>query len=309
MPKVEISGYDAMLESYIYMNWLRPENVPWEMHANAVISPYLLENCRKMEIGTGNGYTTFYYLGGKFKKEYDWYFNTNTTNFWDNKDIFDASNVEDIARYIETPAKDKLEIVTDLKDTLIDQAQQLGIAKKALVQDGNAEIKFDGVDLVFSNMLYWLEDPFKAIKEIADSLPEGGRLVTVCPNPRYLDYCRSYNKESLAWTLINRGRADTLKMVIEPEEFEKKVQLETDFSLEKTSLYLGKTTMNVWDIGLRPISPYLIRMANALKPEERFEIKQDWCEAAKPIVSEVVQEELRMGKEEGAYNFFLLEKK
>ena len=40
--------------------------------------------------------------------------------------------------------------------------------------------------------------------------------------------------------------------------------------------FVTRTHAHIWDIGLRPIAPLLVRMANALTPETRAEIKRDW---------------------------------
>ena len=37
-----------------------------------------------------------------------------------------------------------------------------------------------------------------------------------------------------------------------------------------------RTHAHLWDVGLRPIAPLLVRMANELTPATRREIKQDW---------------------------------
>jgi hypothetical protein len=43
----------------------------------------------------------------------------------------------------------------------------------------------------------------------------------------------------------------------------------------------------VWDIGLRPIAPLLVRMANELTPQTRLEVKRDWialfCDLLEPL--------------------------
>ncbi|MGF7176664.1 hypothetical protein [Azospirillum doebereinerae] len=49
--------------------------------------------------------------------------------------------------------------------------------------------------------------------------------------------------------------------------------------------YLSKNILEAWDIGLRPISPFLIEMANVLPPEKRLDIKERWVEAMMPLVS------------------------
>ena len=72
--------------------------------------------------------------------------------------------------------------------------------------------------------------------------------------------------------------------------------------------YLSKLTLQIDDIGLRPISPQLIKMANSLEPDLRFEIKQEWVETMMIILTELLDNEIQNVPKEGGYNFVVMEK-
>ena len=305
MPQSEI---EVLAEKLLYMNWLRPETVPWKLHAALLTRNHLRFQTSMLEVGIGNGYASFQNLGGEFSPEFDWYHNVETEGFWNEADIYDQVKLSNIAAYVTAYPEYRFNTVMDHKPNLLDQARQLKIAENYVLADANGSIEFSDIDLVYSNMLYWLNDPITTIRKIGDKLKPGGSLITTFPNPRFVEYCRSYQRDTPMWTLLNRGRADSLMWTLDLEEFEKSLADQTDFVIEESHLYLSRLTLGNWDIGLRPVSPYLIRMANGLDPATRFSVKQDWCEGTQPLIAELVAQELELGPLEGGFNFCLLRK-
>ena len=57
------------------------------------------------------------------------------------------------------------------------------------------------------------------------------------------------------------------------------------FEVESCKAYLPKLVIQAWDIGLRPISPLLIEMTDALTPEMRLEIKRKWVATLLPMLA------------------------
>ena len=82
----------------------------------------------------------------------------------------------------------------------------------------------------------------------------------------------------------------------------------TGFHVEYSTRYCTKQTIKIWDVGLRPISPYLIYMANSLEAEDRLALKMKWCEDLMPIVRELVDEELSVAHGPGALTMMVLRK-
>ena len=139
-------------------------------------------------------------------------------------------------------------------------------------------------------------------------LPTAGRIITVFPNRRFYEYAKSYQRRSKIWELINRGRNENIKWTMDLEEFERELKRRTCLTVEKRTRYLCRLTLETWDIGLRPISPHLIKMANSLTPTVRQEIKGEWCETLAPFVENLMENELEKGAEEGAFNLMVLRK-
>jgi hypothetical protein len=106
------------LKEFLYMEWLRMEKVVWNTRASILIGEELLLGNRICELGIGNGYFTFMTLGGKFKPEYDWYYNVNVDGFWENKDIYDTVRDDvKISKYVESIPNKKTILAIDIKES------------------------------------------------------------------------------------------------------------------------------------------------------------------------------------------------
>src|SRR5438093_1135440 len=71
--------------------------------------------------------------------------------------------------------------------------------------------------------------------------------------------------------------------------------------------YLSPLTLQAWDIGLRPLSPPLIKMVRLLSESDRAAIKTEWMEVCRPFLAELLTLDARSSGQ-GGYHFFCLEK-
>jgi hypothetical protein len=296
------------LDDFLNMTWLRPENVVWDAAAARLIGPALMEGSNVAEIGIGNGFFTFMALGGKFKKELDWYHNVNLGGFWKNQDIYDHVGPGNLGRFIEKAPAKRLRLAVDHKANLLDQVKQLEFVDKLVLADANKPVDVKGADTVYSNIIYWLNNPLEVISNLSRQLESGARAILVFPNPSFLNACRSYSGENKTWKMLNRGRAETLMWTMDMDEFTTQVRRKTAFRIETYTRYLSRLTLQTWDIGFRPFSPHLIKMANNLSPSIRMEIKEEWCATAMPFLQDLAGNELEKGPIEGGFNFVVLRK-
>ena len=105
---------------------------------------------------------------------------------------------------------------------------------------------------------------------------------------------------------LNRGRSEDIRWLTSYNEFSGLVE-DAGFNIVDHSYYLSRLTLTIWDIGLRPISPYLIKMANKLSPEDRRSIKLEWVDTLFEILLPLYEMEMN-SKEESGFHFFVLEK-
>jgi hypothetical protein len=296
------------LEEYAFMEWLRPEVVIWHSIADKLIGDELKQSEKIMEIAIGNGFFTFMALGGKFEKSFDHYFSTDLNKKDDNGDIYDCPPKVDISQFINFFPIKKLQIVLDNKQSTLDQVKLLELSLEHICQDANQNISFENIQTIYTNSIYWLKDPIFQLNRWCDKLPTNSKIILVFPNSSFYSYCRSYKQDSKMWRLLNRGRADTLMWSMDFIDFEKEMN-KIGFRVIDYKRYLSKLTLQIDDIGLRPISPHLIKMANSLSPELRFEVKQEWVSTMMVILNELLENELEKGPKEGGYNFVVLEKR
>lgn len=298
--------------NYFNLYWLRPENVPWDLHVCKIFQENFKINklSRSLEIGSGHGYNTLLNLNGELNKQFDFFFNSKPNFFFKNNDIYDFKifykNKENL---VTKPAENRFELVLDLKKNLINNSKLLNISKKYKVFDCNNDMsKFGRFDFIYTSIIYWLNNPYKSIINIKKLLNPNGYFLFTIPNQNFLKYCKSYSLKGKLWRLINRGRKKTLKLIVEENLFEnwlKKNQLD----IVTKNYFLSKKTLQIWDLGLRPISPFLIKMANSLDFNTRSIIKKEWCNNLMPIVKELSYEEIFYGKKKGGYCMYLVKLK
>lgn len=296
------------IDDFLNMTWLRPENVVWDSVASSLIGKELLNGNRILDIGIGNGYFSFMTLGGKFKKEYDWYYNVNTNGFLKNEDIYNIVKLNNIKDFIDRPAAKRISLAVDHKHELLKQVEQLNFTDFTLLQDANKPIEFTNIDTVYSNILYWLNHPIDVLKNIDKNLSSGSKLILVFPNENFYKYAQSYSQSSKIWKLLNRGRGDSIMWRMNIDVFEKEIIKATSFKIQNFQTYLSELNLKTWDIGFRPFSSPLIKMANLLQPEVRNQIKEEWVETAKPYINHILEDEIKNGPKNGGFNFVVLEK-
>jgi hypothetical protein len=302
------------IDDFFHLQWLRAENVPWDLHVCKIFQKYFVNNkfSKNLEVGVGNGLNTFINLNGKLNKSFDFFLNAKTDNFFKNADIYDHKlKLESTFgnKIIKKNSENKFHLVLDYKKNLVDISRLLNISKNYKVFDCNNSFKkFEKFDFIYSSIIYWLNNPYDRIIKILKLLNYKGSFLFTIPNQNYLEYCKSYTLKGRLWNLINRGRKKTLKCTVSENIFEKWLQ-KNKINIAAKHYLLSEKTLKIWDIGLRPVSPFLIKMANKMNFIDRSKIKEDWCNNLMPIVKELSHEELIYGKKKGGYCMYLLELK
>lgn len=298
------------VDSHLNAYWLRPESALWDAIAARQIARELADRKDIMEIGIGNGFFSFLMLGGRFKSEFDWFHSVNTQGFWDHTDIFDFNSDVSITDFIDSNPHTRIRIGVDHKQSLLNQATQLGFVDTLLKHDCNLPIPIETkISTVYSNILYWLADPMSILHQIGEALPSGGEFVAAFPNSDFYKNCSSYTSKDVLSKLINRGRANHIMWHMDLLDFEREIAKRGTFELRTSRRYLSPLILKAWDIGLRPLSIPLIRMANSLSPGTRLEIKQEWCDTIKQFVAPLLENELEYGGSCGGFNLVRLVKR
>jgi SAM-dependent methyltransferase len=296
--------------SHLNAYWLRPESALWDCIAARNLGGALRGRSNIVELGIGNGFFSFLLFGGRFSSEFDWFLSADTQGFWNNEDIFDYDSGVALDRFVTKRPDVQLSLALDHKQNSLNQAARLGVADQLVLHDCNQPFITDRhFETAYSNMMYWLNDPIDAINNVGELLKSGGEFVAAFPNSDFYEHCFSYSRKDGLWALLNRGRANHIMWHMDLPEFERKIHGSGVFELKSATKYLAPSTLRVWDIGLRPISASLIKMASALDPKTRQEIKDEWCAAFQKFALPLLLDEIETGATAGGYNLVVLTKK
>lgn len=300
---------NKFLKNQLNVNWLRPETALWRSIDSTLISKYEIK-APSLDLGCGNGIHSFITAGGNFSLDYDSYMNTELNGFFEGNDIYDVCTRNDISSYITTESDYKFTYGLDHKNNLLDQARQLELYDNLILHDANKKLPFgkNEFETVFCNILYWLDSPEKSLQEIRRILKPGGVVLLHIPNIKFKDYCFTYHwkqDDSGLLKKLNRGRSESMQWEISHEDFSNMAE-HLGFRIVEHTPYLSKLTLQIWDIGLRPISPYLIEMANKMSFDDRCHIKSGWIDTFYDLLKPLYT--MDMNDKDGGFHFYVLEK-
>lgn len=300
----------GLLSAHLNVSWLRPENALWDAVASFHLSKYKIIP-PSLDLGCGNGIFSFITAGGRFSIDYDWYINVDESRVKGRSDMYDTCLVNNLKKYITRDPAYKFTFGLDAKVNLLKQASLLGFYDNIIEHDANSRLPFREGQFksVFSNILYWLKDLDRLLEEVYRILDTGGIALLCLPNVTFYDYCISYqwkNRHSNLLKLLNGGRSESMHWTISYNEFIKKAR-KAGFKITSHSYYLSSLTLKIWDIGLRPISPALIKMANSLESKKRAVIKREWIDSAIAFLYPLYKLE-KMSNAGMGFHFFVLKK-
>lgn len=298
------------LKMHLNVNWLRPESALWDAVASNLICKLDIAP-PSLDLGCGNGIFSFITFGGDFSIDYDWYINVKPEGFWKNKDIYDACEQRAVKGFIIKKPKCSFNVGLDYKGNLLRQAEKLNFYQNIIQHNANYKLPFadSQFNTVFSNILYWLNDLEKSLKELYRVLDEQGVAILCIPNTKFLEYCRTYRwreNRSQLLRLLNHGRLKSLRWVMPYNDFALAAR-SAGFRIIQHSYYLSPLILKIWDVGLRPLSPVLIKMANMLDARSRREIKSEWIANALKFLLPIFDMEKKQ-RQEGGFHLFVLKK-
>lgn len=280
-----------ILEAHLNIQWLRPESALWDAIASSVLAPLSLRS-PALDLGCGNGLFSFLTAGGRFSPDYDGYRNVRP-NAKEGEDLHDAFVAGPRSVWIVQQPVYRFHCALDAKPKLLRQAAALGFYGETVAADANQQLPFpdETFQTVFSNMLYWLDSPESVLRDLWRILRQEGRAVLCLPDPSFLESCLSYGwkaQGSEALRLLNRGRFESVRWTASSEELEVLAAC-TGFAVASDVTYLAPLTLKVWDIGLRPLAPVLLKLAGRLTDPERLAIKMEWIDALRPFLQELYE--------------------
>jgi len=279
-----MTGQD-WLEKFLNVYWLRPENAVWRAN-NCIALEDIEFREPSLDLSCGDGVFSFLLAGGDFAADFDIFGATdNLDEFFDNVDIYNATSEKYDPRVVSEPDYN-ITVGTDWKQSLLDKAETLSFYDQLVQHDNNEPLPFDDdrFETVFSNSVYWVENLETHLEEIAcvtDS--DSGRAVLVLKTSHIWNFLETLWDD---WEdavgpdlieMIDRGRSDHYAHLYDDEGWTERLN-DAGLSVVERRITATQLHGRLWDIGLRPISPLLIRMAYSLPTERRTAIKRDWID-------------------------------
>ena len=282
---------EATLRRFLNCYWLRPENAFWMvLRSQALGEAAWAAPC--VDLGCGDGIFSFLHAGGEFDLGFDVF--TSVAHLDkvcdEHADIFDY--VDDAYAPVVTrrpPAR--VSVGTDWKQAMLKKAGALGFYEKLLPHDSNEPLPCADASFatVHCNCAYWVRQIDRFLRQMRRILrPDGRALLSV-----KLDAIKRYTLEPFReklgdrWlAIIGRGRFESWPSLGDRDTWVKRFEA-AGFAIESAKPFITRTHARVWDVGLRPIAPLLIKMANGLSAQSRREIKAEWvelfCELLAPL--------------------------
>ena len=279
------------LRRFLQAYWLRPENAFWMTLRSETLSQYTLAH-PSVDLGCGDGVFSFLHSGGVLDPGFDVFGAVAGLDRVrdEHVDMFDHMS-DDYQPSIVSPAPDRIDVGADLKASMLAKARSLDLYGRLVEHDSNNPLPFDDdtFQTVYCNGAYWVANINGFLSELARITRPAGRVILQVK----LDSMRRYTLEAHRDILgdrfleiIGRGRFETWPSLADKGTWEARFKT-AGLSIESATPFITRTHAHIWDIGLRPIAPMLVKMANAIDPQTRASIKRDWvnlfCDLLEPL--------------------------
>lgn len=270
------------LAAYLSCFWLRPENALWMALRSDALAAHALSG-PMLDLSCGDGLFSFLHAGGRLDDAFDAYVSVGhldrvTTQHADMYDHVDAAYSPTVTR---APAW-RVATATDLKASLLTKAARLNFYDELIQADHNRPLPLesDRYHTVYSNSAYWVEQIDVHLAEIRRVAAPDATVLMEIKLDAILDYTFAAHAATLGepWLrLIGRGRFETWPTMGDETTWRRRFE-SAGFKVDSIESLATRTHARIWDVGLRPIAPLLVRMTQQLDAANRLSIKRDWIE-------------------------------
>lgn len=284
-----VRSRDQLLQRFLQAYWLRPENAFWMVLRSEALARQPLVH-PMADLSCGDGVFSFLHAGGVFDPAFDVFQSVGGLDHaGDHRaDMFDHVD-PGAAPAIVKAAPDTIDVGTDLKPNLLGKARQLNLYSRLLEHDHNAPLPFDddAFETVYCNAAYWVRNIDGFLAEVGRITRAGGSIILQVKLSSMRDHTLRAHREQLGdrfLALIDRGRLDTWVTLADRATWESRFAA-AGLVVRETTPFVTGTHARIWDIGLRPLAPLLVKMTRSLNPETRAAIKQEWVELFRDLLA------------------------
>lgn len=268
------------LERYLNAFWLRPENALWMALRSDVLDDYAFD-APSLDLSCGDGLFSFLHAGGRLSDAFDAYTAVGHLDrvSREHADMYDHVEGSYQPAVVEAPRR-RITTGTDLKPSLLTKAARLDFYDELVQADHNQPLDMqDGrYRTIFGNSIYWVQRIDAHLADLRRLAAPGATVLFQVKLDAVRDYTLHEHEAMLGakWLeLIGRGRFECWPATGDEAAWRLRFE-RAGFAVQDIVPFITRTHAHVWDIGLRPIAPLLVRMTNAIDPDTRLSIKRDW---------------------------------
>ncbi len=288
-PPTKISSMMDRLNRFLPAYWLRPENALWMTLRSSALKDAAWAG-PTLDACCGDGIFTFLHLGGKFDPSFDVYcgVDRNAVTARPQSDLYDAWN-EDYRPQIAVRPTEMVDVGSDHKATLLAKAGRLEFYRKLMEHDHDLALPIaaESFQTIYCNAAYWMKDVESLLAEFRRLLRPGGSLILQVK----LEAMRRHVPDSLrlpmgpkVLEILNGDRLECWPGLADRATWEGRFKRAALIVHDAKPFVTGAHAL-MWNIGLRPIAPLLMRMVAALNVDTRAAIKADWVELFTTLLS------------------------
>jgi SAM-dependent methyltransferase len=279
------------LRRFLNAYWLRPENALWMALRSEVLAGAPWQG-PAIDLSCGDGVFSFLHAGGVFEDDFDVFTSVTPLGPTTDRqtDIFDYCDTRYHPALRRRPAC-TIDVGTDWKPNLLTKAGRLHLYKELVVHDNNQPLPFDSGSFrtVYCNSAYWIENIDLFLAEMRRITAADGTVLLEMKLNSVLQYTLERHRATLGdrfLEIIGRGRAETWPSMADRATWESRFA-RAGLPIERATPFVTRTHAHLWDVGLRPIAPLLIELANSVTPETRSRVKRRWvdlfCDLCEPF--------------------------
>jgi SAM-dependent methyltransferase len=233
------------------------------------------------DVACGDGVFSFLHAGGAFDDAFDVFGAVGHLGrvTEQHADMFDAAS-DRFDPIIARPPDQQIDLGTDLKPELLRKADKLGLYRRLVEHDGNAPLPLsdEAFATVYCNSAYWIRAIDLFLRELRRVTRADGCIILHVKLASMRDYTLEAFGRQLGerfLRIIDRGRRECWPTVGTRRQWEERFG-RAGLAIVEATPFATRTHAQIWDVGLRPIAPMLVRMADALSPDTRLAVKRDW---------------------------------
>lgn len=299
-PPAKIAPMVDRLNRFLPAYWLRPENALWMTLRSAALSqvPWsrpVLDAC------CGDGIFSFLHLGGRFDSSFDVYCGVDHSPaaLSARCDVYDACS-DNYQPRVSTRPTDTADVGSDHKAALLAKAERLEFYDRLVTHDHNLPLPLpdESFQTIYCNAAYWMHNVQGLLAEFRRLLRPGGQLILHVK----LDAMRRHTLDPLRATLganmleiLNGDRLSCWPGLTDRATWEQRFD-RANLKVYAAQPFVTGSHALMWNVGLRPIAPLLMRMVAGLNADTRASIKKDWVELFTALLSPLCRHDLSMSE-------------